>query len=78
MIKRIKEISIGGASALFIAAAALGTLTLPTSAAHAQWVGVQVGPFGVGIGAPSYSYAPYGYSYYHYYYPYGYRWGYPY
>lgn len=75
---RIKKLWLGSASALFVAAAALGTLAVPTSSAHAQWLGVQVGPFGVGIGAPSYYYEPYGSAYYHYYYPYGYRWGYPY
>jgi hypothetical protein len=70
MLRKIRRLWFGGVTALAVAAAALGALTLPASPARAQeWFGVQVGPFGFGFGEPYY---------YHYYYPYGYRWGYPY
>jgi hypothetical protein len=81
MANRIRKMMFGGATALAVAAAALGTLAIPTSPAHAQeWFGVHVGPFGFGFGEPYYSpyYHPYYAPYQNHYYPYGYRWGYPY
>ena len=81
MANRIRKMMFSGATALAVAAAALGTLAIPTSPAHAQeWFGVHVGPFSFGFGDPYYSpyYHPYYAPYQNHYYPYGYRWGYPY
>ena len=81
MANRIRKMMFSGATALAVAAAALGILAIPTSPAHAQeWFGLHVGPFGFGFGEPYYSpyYHPYYAPYQNHYYPYGYRWGYPY